>query len=356
MSNSLNTAVSPLGKNWQGWIAENLILGVPREQLVDQMVASGFKHKPAVQLVAEQESSPAIETARALLDHQRKQGAVFEAMAEIARQSRYGHGMIKRALAAADFYEQYFWRNTPVVLQGLMSDWPAVHKWNLEFFAQHYGGEIVEITADREGDSLYEDNFERHRARITMRDYVRKLDECRRATNDLYLVAKNNLLSKEPFHGLFADIRCPFGFLNETTLSSRNVKLWMGPAGTVTPLHHDGTNILFAQVGGRKQIKLISPFFLNYLYNDRLCFSQVDLNEIDYERFPLMKEVEIVDVVVDAGEALFIPIGWWHWVKSLEFSISLSFNNFLFNAQPIILKDKAVFHMNKVPPSPGRAR
>jgi hypothetical protein len=34
-------------------------------------------------------------------------------------------------------------------------------------------------------------------------------------------------------------------------------KLWIGPKGTVTPLHFDEHSILFAQVHGRKHSKLI---------------------------------------------------------------------------------------------------
>ncbi|HZU30878.1 MAG TPA: cupin-like domain-containing protein, partial [Candidatus Angelobacter sp.] len=80
------------------------------------------------------------------------------------------------------------------------------------------------------------------------------------------------------------------------------------------------------------------PFFLDYLYSSQACFSDVDLEQVDYERFPLMRKVEILTITLEAGEFLFIPIGWWHWVKALEVSISVSFQNFIFSNGTIVLE------------------
>lgn len=339
MSTQGSTAAMPLfHQGWQRRIAESLIAGMPGEELVESMVLSGFDKEFAIREVAQSELSPGVEAGRRIFQRQRKQSALFKVMAETARQSRYGQQLVRKDLKPEDFYEQYFWRGWPVVLQNLMTDWPAIDKWTPEFFAQHYGNQIIEITSDREADPLFEDNVDQHRSRIRMRDYIRRMQQCSDATNDFYLVAKNGLLANEGFRDLFQDMRCPAGFLEPTTANSRNISLWFGPAGTVTPLHHDGSNIFLAQVRGRKLIKLISPFFLEYLYNTRACFSDVDLEHIDYERFPLMKEVEILAITLEPGEILFIPIGWWHWVKALEASISISLHNFIFSGKAIELQ------------------
>jgi ribosomal protein L16 Arg81 hydroxylase len=51
-----------------------------------------------------------------------------------------------------------------------------------------------------------------------------------------------------------------------------------------------------------------------------------------------MKGVAILDTVLEPGEFIFIPIGWWHWVKSLDVSISLSFKNFRVPGKPVVWK------------------
>jgi hypothetical protein len=154
-------------------------------------------------------------------------------------------------------------------------------------------------------------------------------------SNDYYLVARNHLLRQVDFSSLFTYFECAVGYL-EPARVREGAKLWFGPRGTVTPLHHDALNNLFGQIFGRKQIKLLSPFDTVNVYNERLCYSAVDLAHIDYERFPRMRNVTILDVTLEPGEFLFIPLGWWHWVKSLDTSISISFDNFAVSGAPVM--------------------
>lgn len=57
-------------------------------------------------------------------------------------------------------------------------------------------------------------------------------------------------------------------------------------------------------------------------------FSEVDYPKYDLKTHPLMQHITPVEVIIDAGDALFIPIAWWHCVDGLEKSISISFTNF----------------------------
>jgi hypothetical protein len=185
------------------------MLGVSGKQLVDELVAGGFDREFAAREVAQAEMSPSVEAGCRIFQRQQKQSALFEVMAETARQSRCSRQVTRKVLTPEDFYEQYFWRSWPVVLPGLMTDWPALNKWTPEFFVQRYGNEIIEITSERESDPLFEANLDQHRSRIRMRDYIRRVQHGVDATNDFYLVAKNGLMVNEVFHDLFDDIRCP---------------------------------------------------------------------------------------------------------------------------------------------------
>ena len=102
----------------------------------------------------------------------------------------------------------------------------------------------------------------------------------------------------------------------------------MGPAGTVTPVHHDLTNNFMAQVQGRKLIKLISPAHLPLLYNHHHCYSEVDLENIDYEKNPLFRDVTIHEITIEPGELFFLPVGWWHYVRGLDVTITITATNF----------------------------
>lgn len=42
-------------------------------------------------------------------------------------------------------------------------------------------------------------------------------------------------------------------------------------------------------------------------------------------QFPPFKEAEFVDCILEEGECLYIPVGWWHYVRSVSVSFSVSF-------------------------------
>ncbi|XP_010651267.1 lysine-specific demethylase JMJ30 isoform X3 [Vitis vinifera] len=113
----------------------------------------------------------------------------------------------------------------------------------------------------------------------------------------------------------------------------RSLNAWFGPAGTVTPLHHDPHHNILAQVVGKKYIRLYPASLSEELYpytETMLCNSskfslKVDLDNIDEKEFPKVKDLEFQDCILEEGEMLYIPPKWWHYVRSLTTSFSVSF-------------------------------
>ena len=52
--------------------------------------------------------------------------------------------------------------------------------------------------------------------------------------------------------------------------------------------------------------------------------SMVDLNNLDLQNFPLFKKAQIEKFTLEKSDAIYIPRGWWHFVKSQMPSISVS--------------------------------
>lgn len=103
-------------------------------------------------------------------------------------------------------------------------------------------------------------------------------------------------------------------------------RFWVGPAGTVTPLHCDYDDNIFAQVWGRKRIMLSPPHHDAFLYpseaNAILFGSPFDPEAPDFARFPLARQASIIECLVEPGDMLYVPAGWYHQVRALTFSLS----------------------------------
>jgi hypothetical protein len=103
-------------------------------------------------------------------------------------------------------------------------------------------------------------------------------------------------------------------------------RFWLGPARTVTPLHCDYDDNIFAQIWGSKRIFLAPPHHDAFLYtreaNPVLFGSPFDPEAPDFDAFPLARQAAIVEVVVEPGDMLYVPAGWYHQVRALSFSLS----------------------------------
>ncbi|MGF6274997.1 hypothetical protein ABIB38_003394 [Massilia sp. UYP11] len=118
-------------------------------------------------------------------------------------------------------------------------------------------------------------------------------------------------------------------------------RFWIGPARTVTPLHCDYDDNLFAQLWGTKRIFLAPPHHDAFLYareaNPLLFGSPFDPEAPDFEALPLARQAALVEIVVEPGDMLYVPAGWYHQVRALSFSLS---SNRWARGQPLaLLKD-----------------
>lgn len=103
-------------------------------------------------------------------------------------------------------------------------------------------------------------------------------------------------------------------------------RFWLGPIGTMTPLHCDFDDNIFAQVWGTKRIFLVPPHHDEFLYvreaNPVLFGSPFDPEQPDFDTYPLARHAAPVEIIVQPGDMLYVPAGWYHQVRALEFSLS----------------------------------
>lgn len=317
---------------WRRWVAENLMLDVRPDEIVQTLAAQGFALEVAVREVQSAMSSPYLTGARqgvdVLQNRLAKRQWVLEIYRKLNRQQAGEHGaQIARChrLSGEAFFEQYYFRNRPVIITGMMDHWPAMQRWSYDYLREQCGEAQVEIQMGRGSDANYELNSLQHKSQVRFADYV-DMVESAGSTNDFYMTANNSSRNKQALRALWQDVRLWPEYLD--TQSPDDGFFWFGPAGIKTPFHHDLTNNFLAQIKGRKRVKLIPACELAYVYNNRHCYTPVDGSAPDLERFPLMAQAQMMECELQPGEILFLPVGCWHYVEGLDASISMSFINF----------------------------
>lgn len=312
---------------WVPWMIANFILGAEFDDMLPVLKEAGFSESYASARLAEYEQNVTVMSARKSLAVQRKALDILESLSKLDHISPFSKQVaVAHDLPSADFYRDYFFRNRPVVLKGLTAGWKAMQLWTPGYFAGRFGDALVEVVTGRESDPQHEYNFERHKTQMPMREYVRMVVEGGE-TNDFYLIAQNYLLGRPEFQELYSHIDSLDGYLDGENLKGR-VRVWIGPRGTITRLHHDSAPVMMAQIYGHKQVKLISPVHLASVSTDGEWLCTLDLDHLDYDRTPKMRNVDILEVTLGPGDLLFVPLGWWHWVKGLDVTISLSLDSF----------------------------
>lgn len=308
-----------LAAEWLTWAADNLLRGNPPERIEAALRGRGVPGELARREVARLAASPALVAGRRHAVLRERHELVARLLEHQASLAAAPGAVETRARCDADeLFERYYCRGAPVVLTELIDDWPALRRWGLDDLEARFGDVAIEITAGRDDDPDCDLNFERHLEALSVRAFVERLRQTRGESNDFYLIANNHALDRTALGALLDDVRYP-SFIAPGHRPGC-ASLWIGPGGTRTPLHHDTCSILFCQVVGRKRFRLLPPYCAALLEAPRGYYSGLPPERVD--------ELPCREVVLEPGMALFLPVGWWHEVRALELSMSLSLLDF----------------------------
>jgi hypothetical protein len=308
---------------WRRWIAENLILGNHPQGLYEALLRAGVPAADAQAEVNAALRSPYIAGAQRLKNRLGKRDWLLDSR---RRMEQLRSPVVPRVHkpSAEQFLNDFYTAGRPAVITGMMEDWPAMQKWNLDYFAQRLGDRQVQVQSGRESDQHYELNKLKHQKSMSFGEFTALVRHAGR-TNDFYMTANNDSQNRVALAELWQDIVQIPEYLDA---GNPGGFLWFGPAGTITPFHHDLTNNFMAQVVGRKRVLLVAAHEINAMYNHEHCFTLVDALGVDFERYPAMRDARIQEAIIGPGEILFLPVGCWHFVESLEVSVTVTFTNF----------------------------
>ncbi|KAH1108197.1 hypothetical protein J1N35_011965 [Gossypium stocksii] len=272
--------------------------------------------------------------------------------------------------SAAQFASQIESRNVPAVFVGCVKDWKAVSKWNpsnggLGYLEERVGSFMVEAMLSQTAPVFYGDLRSHERVPLPFSTFIgfckwhrqnvgnscsinsnsqgHQLGESDTeqgcspfvdaAPKQIYL-AQIPIINAEneervQLETLQEDIQLP-AILEQKNLSSIN--FWMNIAQARSSAHYDPHHNLLCIVTGRKQVVLWPPsaspmLYPMPIYGEASNHSSVALENPDFSIHPRAQcSMEYSQkVILQAGDALFIPEGWFHQVDSDELTIAVNY-------------------------------
>jgi len=108
-----------------------------------------------------------------------------------------------------------------------------------------------------------------------------------------------------------------------------DVNIWVSPKGAASPLHFDLPDNFLVQISGRKLVVLFDSAYAEAIprfqwHTAAHHISMVDLGVPSEARTSLLKNAVPLIAVLSPGDMLYIPPRWWHYVVSLDTSISIN--------------------------------
>lgn len=237
------------------------------------------------------------------------------------------------------FAQQYQKPGIPVVITGLLEG----VDWNLDYLCDKLGNQ--EFLLRFYGHQRYKHKQEWTSigsgvAAQSMRftEYANLLRNGKAHEDDIYLAKcsiKNTPLAyvdSLPNIGEVLGLDKPFSDLN----------IWIGPGGHVESLHYDAVDGTLMQLHGAKKLVLFPPSQMYNLYpfplyvhlrhgfKLRSWFSRVYPEQPDFKSFPRLAAAlqHKHEVILEQGEIIYIPAGWWHEVTALGNEMVCSVNRF----------------------------
>jgi hypothetical protein len=232
---------------------------------------------------------------------------------------------IVEEISPEDFKVKYYHPQIPVVIKNFSRRWPAYNKWTWDYFKQIVGDKKVGIYNNVKSDAYTPIN--KADDYTTFREYIDMIQKGPAA----WRIFLFNIFSHAP--QLTNDFTWPDEYMKGFV--KRVPMLFTGGQGSITHLHFDIdlSHILHTQFMGRKKVLLFpykeqyklyrKPFevlsladFSNYYHDEK--------SKLDIKKFPALNIAKGYEVILEHGDTLFMPGGYWHHMEYLDSSFAMS--------------------------------
>jgi len=226
-------------------------------------------------------------------------------------------------ITPAEFKKNYYLPRKPVIIAagGLSKNWPAYSKWTWDYFKSIVGDKTVGVyNNERAGVNTLVNGADDY---ITFGEYLSMVERGPVALR-IFLF---NIFQHAP--QLVEDFTWPdqlaSGFLKKYPM------LFVGGAGSVAHMHYDIdlSHIFHTQFIGRKRVLLLenkqAPFIYRMPFTVESAANFVNWHEnLDFEQFPALKHAKGYTTILNHGDTMFMPAGYWHHMEYLDGGFAMS--------------------------------
>lgn len=228
----------------------------------------------------------------------------------------------RSSIQPKDFQTLFFSTKTPVIIKGGVGHWKAMQLWTPEYFQTLFPNKLIGVYRFERKEGLWGRTLLKD---IPIGQAISWMRENQNPDVKYYII--RDAISKN-----YPELKSDFENPRWTDVGNCSSSLWVGEAGNTTPLHFDTAENFLVQIYGRKQLRIFSPednhlLYVHNLYTKgRMHFSQIrDLDADNRKQFPRLEKACLYQGIIGPGDAIYIPPGWWHEVKTLDFGISVNF-------------------------------
>lgn len=225
------------------------------------------------------------------------------------------------ALSADTFRNDYLLQNKPVIIRRLAHQWPAFSKWNWAYFKQLVGKVHVGVYNNVRAGAHVPVNG--NDGEMPFGDY---LDLIQQGPAELRIFLFN-IFKYAP--QINEDFTFPEhlmkGFLKKYPM------LFVGGEGSIAHMHYDLdlSHIFHTQFIGRKRVLLLDNSQSSLIYKMPLTVesaaSFVNWQDgVDEDNFPALRHAHAHHAILEHGDTLFMPSGYWHHMQYLESGFAMS--------------------------------
>jgi hypothetical protein len=223
-----------------------------------------------------------------------------------------------KTITKQEFLKRHFKLQQPVVIENHIDDWPATKKWSLDYMKDIAGDKTVPLYDNRPVD--YKDGFNEPHASMKMSAYVNLL----KSEPTKYRIFLWNILKEIP--ELQYDFSYPdFGL----KLMKGLPMLFFGGRDSYTFMHYDIdlANIFHFHFEGKKQCILFDQSQNPHLYkipHSLITREDIDFSNPDLNKWPALNNAKGWICELNHGEVLYMPEGYWHYMRYLTPGFSMS--------------------------------